>query len=313
MAPRRDPSVSVRLHQLEGFHHVARHEGFTRAAAAMPYPITQPALHQQVRKLERALGVELLGRGPGRRMLLTPEGRALEEFVAPFFDQLPGLVRSISKSEAGTLVVGAEPLYAESLCATALATLKRRMPQLRVRLLDLEIPAIAAGLRAGEIDAGVSNVEAVPEGLAADELGRLGLRLIAPATHALARRRAALDARDVAGQRFVLYAPGTQGRAYTDRALALAGIEVGVAAEASGAASLRAFVRAGLAPAFVPALGVRRRTRRRALADGTVEIDLTHLLERVAALPRFGVLRRRGTAAVGLVAAFREAARAALA
>ncbi|MBI3846174.1 MAG: LysR family transcriptional regulator [Planctomycetes bacterium] len=313
MANRREPSVSVRLHQLEGFHHVARHEGFTRAADAMPYPITQPALHQQVRKLERALGVELLARGPGRRMLLTPEGRALREFVAPFFDQLPGLLRSIAASEAGTLVVGTEPLYAEGLCATALASLKRRLPDLRVRLLELEVPAIVAQLGAGDVDVGVASLASVPEGVAVDELGRLGLRLLVPADHPLARRRGPLDSRHFAGHRFVLYAAGTQGRAYTDRALAQAKLAIETAAEASSVGSLRAFVRAGLAPAFVPALGVAQRVARRTLTDGTVEIDLTHLLERVTTLPRFGLLRRSGTAPAGLVAAFRDAAHAALA
>ena len=89
-----NPLASVRLHQLEGFFHVGLHQGFTRAAEAFPYAITEPALHQQVRKLERTLGVRLLEKGPKRRMLLTPAGRELHGFVAPYFERLPQVPRA---------------------------------------------------------------------------------------------------------------------------------------------------------------------------------------------------------------------------
>ena len=41
--------------------------------------------------LERALGVLLLVRGPGRRMILTAEGRQLHAFITPYFERLPGV------------------------------------------------------------------------------------------------------------------------------------------------------------------------------------------------------------------------------
>src|SRR5262245_33342943 len=115
-----DLLTSVRLHQLEGFYYVGVEQGFARAVRAMPYPITEPALHQQVRKLERSLGARLLERGPGRRMLLTPEGRTLHAFVRPYFLDLPGVLRSVADRSAGELVVAAEPLFVEEICAPAL-------------------------------------------------------------------------------------------------------------------------------------------------------------------------------------------------
>ena len=48
------------LRQLEYFAAVARHRHFTRAAEELY--VTQPALSQQVRRLERELGLELLKR-----------------------------------------------------------------------------------------------------------------------------------------------------------------------------------------------------------------------------------------------------------
>lgn len=60
--------------QLEYFHAVARELHFTRAAEALR--IAQPALSQQIRKLERQLGLALFERN-NHRVALTPAGEAL--------------------------------------------------------------------------------------------------------------------------------------------------------------------------------------------------------------------------------------------
>ncbi len=52
----------MQVARLEGFYWVARASGYATAARAFPYPITQSALFQQVRKLEDDLGVRLFER-----------------------------------------------------------------------------------------------------------------------------------------------------------------------------------------------------------------------------------------------------------
>ena len=64
----------IQLHRLEGFYWVARTGGYARAARAFPYPITQPAVHQQVKKLEAELGVTLFERVAKDKMKPTPAG-----------------------------------------------------------------------------------------------------------------------------------------------------------------------------------------------------------------------------------------------
>ncbi len=311
-AARPDRTRAVRLHQLEGFFHVARHGGYARAAAAMDYPVTEPALHQQVRKLERALGVSLLARGAGRRMTLTSEGRALLDFVSPYFERLPGVIRAIAAGESATIVVGTEPLYADGLCSAAFASVRRDAPAARLRLVEMGAAEISPRLLRGEIDVGVGNVAAPADGVVFEKLGVLGLTLLVPAGHPLARarkRRAPIEPRDLSGRSYVLYLPGTAARAFTDSALAKAGLAVDPAAEASSASAMTGLVRAGVAPAFLPALGPAGPPHRRTLPDGTLEFDLTPLLERVAGLPRFGLFRRAGSPTTGIAAAFFAAAR----
>src|SRR3954452_16457887 len=64
----------MELRQLEYFAAVARHRHFTRAAEALY--VTQPALSQQVRRLEAELGLALLRR-PSRGGELTAAGEDL--------------------------------------------------------------------------------------------------------------------------------------------------------------------------------------------------------------------------------------------
>jgi len=42
----------MQIARLEGFYWVARTGGYAAAARAFPYPLSQPAVFQQVRKLE---------------------------------------------------------------------------------------------------------------------------------------------------------------------------------------------------------------------------------------------------------------------
>jgi len=49
--------LSIPIARLEGFYWVARTGGYAAAARAFPDPLSQPAVFQQVRKLEDELGL----------------------------------------------------------------------------------------------------------------------------------------------------------------------------------------------------------------------------------------------------------------
>jgi LysR family transcriptional regulator, benzoate and cis,cis-muconate-responsive activator of ben and cat genes len=291
-----DPMHALRLHQLEGFFHVAKHEGYARAVAALPYSITEPALHQQVRKLEKTLGgLKLLERGPGRRMLMTPEGRELYAFAAPYYEALPRVVGGILGGRA-TLVVASDPLFIDTLCAPAMARLRSEEPALTVHL-DAEGGDLLDRVRRGTCELAVSAFEGEESpDLLRRPLGVLGLQLVVPAGHKLARRRPPLRPEHLQGEALALYTAGTPGRRLSDAGLAAAGIEVEVACEASNAAALGALAAAGVAPAFVPMLcGMRPPPRKRKLPAGGVAFDVTELFQEVAGLPRFGLTYRAKT------------------
>lgn len=51
--------MNVNLHHLELFYYVAKAKGISQAVKIIPYGIQQPAVSQQLMKLEDSLGVKL--------------------------------------------------------------------------------------------------------------------------------------------------------------------------------------------------------------------------------------------------------------
>ena len=140
----------IGLAQLEGFYWVARCQGYTRAAAAFPYPITQPAVHKQVAKLERELGARLFERVARDRVVLTPAGARLYDFAAPFFAGLPDVAQQISTaSYGGTLRVETSGLVLRYLLPGWIRRLVRNRPDIEISLTEHHI-ADTARLHRGE-------------------------------------------------------------------------------------------------------------------------------------------------------------------
>lgn len=289
---------ALRLHQLEGLYRVLRYGGFARAVQAVQGSVTEPALHQQVRKLEATLGVELAKVGPGRRLVPTPEGRRLYGFVAPFFERLPGEVRAIA-SGAGEWVVGSEPLYVADLVAPACAKIAaaEQAVELDVQLLERDVVDLVHGIERSRIDlAVVGRPEVVPTEVEFRSLGRLGVLLLVPDRHPWAKRRK-LEQADLfreadGGLACLRYERGSEARRHTDRIARELSIPLRGVGEATSASALRALVRSGVGPAFVPALD-EKRPRRRHAKDGVIEFDLRPAFEGAFELPEYGMLVHR--------------------
>src|SRR5438034_4146258 len=145
----------MELRQLAYFAAVADELSFRRAAERLH--IVQPAVSQQVRRLERELGVPLFDRS-SRRVRLTAAGeRLLPEARAVL--AVAGRVREVAADVAagadGILRVGTSQGLGERLDRT-LEELRKTAPGIRVRLVSApaaERVARVARVRAGDLDA----------------------------------------------------------------------------------------------------------------------------------------------------------------
>jgi DNA-binding transcriptional LysR family regulator len=248
----------VQLHRLEGFYWVARTGGYAAAARAFPYPLTQPAVYQQVRKLEEDLGVPLFERAPrGRRtdgVRLTAAGRHLLQFASPFFEQLPAVVRAVKAgTHGGELRMGAEALVLHRLLPEWLHRLHRRLPEVRVDVRELAAPHTEP-VESGALDLAVAYFpSALPPTLRARAVAALSASLVLPARHALAGRRQ-VDLRALGDDTFVGFNPGTLHHDLQLRALARAGIVPRRMLSASTTEAILGLVAAGIGYSLVPSL-----------------------------------------------------------
>jgi LysR family glycine cleavage system transcriptional activator len=115
---------------LRCFEAAARLGSFTRAAAELH--LTQSAVSQQIRQLERRINCKLFERLPGR-VDLTEFGSRLQSEVSPAMERIAHAVSSLQKS-TGPLYVSCAPSFAISWLMTRLPVFLRRHDDIDVRL-----------------------------------------------------------------------------------------------------------------------------------------------------------------------------------
>jgi LysR family transcriptional regulator of beta-lactamase len=120
------------LNGLRAFEASARHLSFTNAAIELC--VTQAAVSQQVKSLEKRLGTQLFQRLP-RGLKITAEGEALLPVVTGSFDQL---ANSLERIEGGhvreLLFLGAVGTFAVGWLLPRLPNFQRRFPFVDIRL-----------------------------------------------------------------------------------------------------------------------------------------------------------------------------------
>lgn len=252
----------VNLHRLEGFHLVATQGGYARAARAAPYPITQPALHQQVRKLEAEVGMQLLERVGKDQMRPTAAGAHLLAFVAPFLRDLPAVVRRIRTGEFdGVLSIQAESLLIRQLLPPWLTELRRRRPRCQLQLRELPVGDVTP-LRTGEADAIVAYLPEAPEDIAVQQVATLHPCLVAPKERA-PRRGGLIRLDDLADLPFLAYPVGGRPHALQMQALAEAGVTPAQQIHLDTADAILGYVESGLGWSLAPSLSPEGPTGRR--------------------------------------------------
>jgi DNA-binding transcriptional LysR family regulator len=179
----------MELRQLDFFVAVAEELSFGRAAERLH--IVQPAVSQQVRRLEGELGVRLFDRSSRRVRLTTAGERLLPEARAVL--AAAGRVRQVAAAIAagaeGILRVGTSQGLGERL-DQVLTELAKTAPRLQVRLVSAPVTERVARVLAGELDAAFVRAPGAAPGLELLPLWQEPLTVALPATHPLAAQPA---------------------------------------------------------------------------------------------------------------------------
>jgi DNA-binding transcriptional LysR family regulator len=243
----------IDLHRLTGFHLVATQGGYARAARAADYPITQPALHQQVKKLEAEVGLQLLERVGKDQMRPTPAGAHLLAFVAPFLRDLPAVVQRLRTGEFdGQLSIRAESLLIRQLLPPWLLALRKQRPHCQLNLQELVVVDLAA-LRNGACDAMLAWLPEVPADIASQQVATLHACLVVPRDRARAANKPPSFAQ-LADLPFLAYPEGSRPQALQMQALAGVGVAPAQVIRLDTADAILGYVESGLGWSLVPSL-----------------------------------------------------------
>jgi LysR family transcriptional activator of nhaA len=165
------------------YFHVAASEG-TVAAAAERLGVTQPTVSEQIKSLERALGVTLFERTPSG-LKLTEAGRLAFEHTSVMFRAGERLVESLGHAPADmprTLRVGIGSAIARAAAIDfflPLLAIDRCVPVVR----SADSVELLRGLRDNELDLVLSETdppEAARQGLVLAHIDRVSLVAVAP-------------------------------------------------------------------------------------------------------------------------------------
>src|SRR5579859_1205206 len=232
------------------------------SAAARSLNVSQPAATQQLRELERALGLRVIERAHGK-VVATAAGDALlgaARRAQDAVEDVTSAARRLRTGDAGRIRLGTGATACIHLLPPALAAVKRRMPGLEVIVVTANTPEILERLEAGALDIAIVTAPVrLSRSLAQTRIATDPLVALIP--EALAPKSAAVSAAQLARLPLILYDTGGGTRQIMDAWFRRARVLPTPIMEMDNVEAIKVLVASGLGASIVPALAVKDRLR----------------------------------------------------
>src|SRR4029077_960778 len=215
----------MHIQSFKVFSNLAETSSFSKAAQMNG--ITQSAVSQQVRSLERRFRVKLIERGR-KNFSLTPEGRAFLQAshqVMSILEDLEGRIHNLQNLVAGELCISTIFSIGLHELPPYLKIFRQVHPQLDVRVEYRRPSEVYLSVLDGRADIGLVAYPSPRRGLKAMTFWSDRLVLICSPSHPLAsRRKIPLSA--LHGEKFIAFSPDLPTRREIDRMLRSEGVKV---------------------------------------------------------------------------------------
>ena len=227
---------------------------FTRAAAREH--IAQPALSQQIRRLEEEVGLALVDRTT-RRVAMTEAGSCLVARARRILAEVEAArveLEALSGVQTGHVTVGVMHTMGPVDVSLPLAIFHRRHPAVELTVREYSSEELAELVRVDELDlAFLSVTERVEShGLDLQQLVSEELVVVLPRDHPLARRQV-LRMSELADEQFISYREGARLRELLTSAGREAGFEPKIKLESNESRRICRLVERGMGVAILPA------------------------------------------------------------
>lgn len=237
----------MRYVQLRAFHHVAIAGGFSRAAEELH--LTQPAISDQVRKLEAEYDVQLFDR-QRKQVALTPMGEKLLAVTHRLFDAEGQALDLLSETRA--LQAGQLRLVADSIhhVLHVLSAYREHYPGIQMTIWSGNTETGLAQLANYEADIAVLGDVAPSREFEMITLNATPIIAFAAAGHPAAAQRS-LSFAELAGLPLVMRERGSRTRRMLEKRAIEHGVTLRYAIEAEGREAVRDLVATGAGIGFV--------------------------------------------------------------
>lgn len=240
--------------RLRAFMTVAEELHFSRAAVTLH--VSQPALSQQIRALERDLEVQLFVR-TSQRVELTPAGESLQRLAPRVLAEQHRAIeetRHAATGVTGLLRIWSVRTGLSSVVPELMRAHTRVNPRLRYELAQADTALQLRALADRTIDVGIVRAAARTPGLVIEPLASEPLRVAVPENHPLAWE-SVVDPASLADEGFVMW-PRRLGADFFDLTMTFLrshGVSPRVISEADDVDSQLALVAAGFGISLQPA------------------------------------------------------------
>ncbi len=238
----------IRHSQLRAFHNVALHGGFSRAAEALF--LTQPAVSEQVRKLELQHDILLFTRAR-KKVRLTPEGERLFLLTKQLFeveDQISDYM-----SETGAAIDGTLRIIVDSAhhVTDLLGRFREKFPQVRVQLRTGNSENVLNALRAYNAEVGVVGSLSPGPDMDVLDLGSTPIVAFTAKKNLPDKSPRAMSLKELAGEPLVFREQGSKTRQWLEEAAERQNVNLTPMIEAEGREAMREIVASGAGFGFV--------------------------------------------------------------
>ncbi|QIZ39058.1 transcriptional regulator CynR [Saccharopolyspora sp. ASAGF58] len=217
---------------------VAEHANFTRAAEDLH--ISQPTLSQQIKQLEKVLGVQLLDR-TGRSVRLTDAGETYAHFARQALRELAAgrrAVLDVQDLTRGHLRLAMTPTFTAYLIGALIAKFHVAHPGVRLNVREMTQDRIEAALLADELDLGIAFRGTHLPGIESAALFTETFSLVVGSRHPDAGRDQPLPVAEVAQHRLALLSTDFATRVHVDAYFATHRVQTRIMVETNTIAAL---------------------------------------------------------------------------
>jgi DNA-binding transcriptional LysR family regulator len=247
----------MNFHQLKIFYTVAQQRSIT--AAAFDLRLTQPAVSQQIKALEKELGIALFERG-GPKLRLTQAGEAFFRATVTILnakDEAERIIAELGAATKGKLILGANTTGGMYLLPRIVRVFKESHPETEIIFQIESTEWLYEKILENVVDLAVVGGPTEDRRFGVEAVCMDRLALIASPSHRFAKT-AKVSLKDLTGEPFIVPSQGSRTRQLVERGLKAAGVTPNVVMQLMGTEAVKRAVAANLGIGFVSQYAVER-------------------------------------------------------